>query len=172
MLKIVKRTYKALHNYKLGLLSFSINFFPVFAYQLWKVKSGFLIAGSVGLKQGFAAFWLGGFFGRITERFSEIPNPWLAYPLGCFVPTVLAHVLYAMMHMLTATPEPIESTLVSMTVSMLVYTPVTIFVLRRGFFKTHRPAKRGSEFRATLENKREVGCDAVQTPPEMAALTK
>jgi len=133
--KLLKRLVLEFHNWKLGLLSFAINFFLVY----WVNREfGWLAAGLAGAKHGVTAFCLGGFFGRITERFSEFRNPLLAYPLGSIVPTVIAHALLFIMHYTTGTPLPLESTLVPMAISMFLNAPATIFVLRRGFFRVNR----------------------------------
>lgn len=133
--KLLKKLYFEFHNWKLGLLSFAINFVLVY---LVNREFGWFAAGLAGVKHGVTAFCLGGFFGRITERFSEIRNPLLAYPLGSVVPTVIAHALLFIMHYTTGTPLPLESTLVPMAISMFVNVPATIFVLRRGFFRVNR----------------------------------
>jgi hypothetical protein len=133
--KLLKKLYLEFHNWKLGILSFFINFGLVYWVNR---KYGWVAAGLAGVKHGVTAFGLGGFFGRITERFSELRNPLLAYPLGAVVPTVIAHVFIFAMHYTTGTPLPIESTLVPMAMSMFINTPATIFVLRRGFFRVNR----------------------------------
>lgn len=137
--KIFTRLWGEVINAKLGLLSFTTNFLIVF----WvNHEHGLVLALITGFKDGLAKFFLGGFFGRLTERFSEIRSPFLAYPLGSIIPTCLAYVLYFTMHATTGTPEPIMSTLVPMAVSMFINTPTTIFILRRGYFRqnTSKPA--------------------------------
>lgn len=129
---ILKRAWDEVINAKLGLLSFTINFAIVY----WvNSEFGFLLASISAFKDGLGKFFLGGFFGRISERFSEIRNPFLAYPLGSVVPTVMAYSFFFLMHYFTATPEPFRSTIYPMAVSMFISTPTTIFVLRRGYMR-------------------------------------
>jgi glycosyltransferase involved in cell wall biosynthesis len=133
--KWVKRVVDELINAKLGLVAFSINFALVY----WVNRDfGFAAAAWSGIKGGASAFFLGGFFGRMSERFSEMPNPWLAYPLGSVIPTILAYSIILPMHWLTGTPKPFLSTLLPMFQSMFINTPSTIFVLRRGFLRQNR----------------------------------
>ena len=144
------KLYFEVHNWKLGLLSFGINFIAVY----WVNREfGLVAAGLAGVKHGITAFFLGGFFGRITERFSELRNPFLAYPLGAIVPTVLAHVPIYLMHYFTGTPLPLASTLVPMAISMFANTPATIFVLRRGFFRVNKSKPAVKDFRLRREQR-------------------
>lgn len=130
--KWFKRFADEVINAKLGLVAFTINFAIVY----WVNRDfGFAAASWSGIKGGASAFILGGIFGRMSERFSEIPNPWLAYPLGSVVPTVLAYIIIFSMHWFTGTPKPIMSTILPMLQSMFINTPSTIFVLRRGFLR-------------------------------------
>jgi hypothetical protein len=127
-----KKTIDAVINAKLGLVAFAINFAIVY----WVNHNyGFLEASWAGVKGGLSAFILGGIFGRMSERFSEISNPWLAYPLGSVIPTLLAYSIILPMHWFTGTPKPVMSTLLPMLQSMFINTPSTIFVLRRGFLR-------------------------------------
>lgn len=131
----IKRIWGEIINAKLGLLSFAINFALVY----WaNFEHGVLLASISATKDGFIKFFAGGFFGRISERFSEIRNPLLAYPLGSIVPTIIAYSLFFIMHFTTATPEPVKSTLWPMLFSMFISTPTTIFVLRRGYMRQNK----------------------------------
>jgi len=151
------KLYFEIHNWKLGLISFTINLAIVY----WVNREfGVIAAGLAGVKHGFTAFILGGFFGRITERFSEIRSPWLAYPLGSVVPTLLAHIVIFAMHFTTGTPLPIESTLVPMAISMFFNTPATIFVLRRGFFRINTAKPAVKDLRARHARSLETVADA------------
>ena len=131
----IKRIWGEIINAKLGLLSFAINFALVY----WaNYEHGILLASISAAKDGFIKFFAGGFFGRISERFSEIRNPLLAYPLGSIVPTIIAYSFFFIMHFTTATPEPVKSTLWPMLFSMFISTPTTIFVLRRGYMRQNK----------------------------------
>jgi hypothetical protein len=149
----IKRIWDEVINAKLGLLSFSINFAIVY----WvNHEHGFTLAFISAFKDGLGKFFLGGFFGRISERFSEIRNPLLAYPLGSVIPTILAYTLFFFMHFFTATPEPTRSTLYPMMFSMFISTPTTIFVLRRGFMRQNKrkPAVKDRVWHKRQKNKR------------------
>jgi hypothetical protein len=135
----LKRIWDEIINAKLGLMSFGINFGIVY----WvNHEHGLIIALISAFKDAIGKFFVGGFFGRISERFAEIRNPLLAYPLGSVVPTVIAYSLFFVLHSTTMTPEPTKSTIYPMLFSMFISTPTTIFVLRRGFMRqnTRKPA--------------------------------
>ena len=170
----IKRIWGEIINAKLGLLSFAINFGLVY----WaNYEHGILLASISAAKDGFTKFFAGGFFGRISERFSEIRNPLLAYPLGSIVPTIIAYSLFFIMHFTTATPEPIKSTLYPMLFSMFISTPTTIFILRRGYMRQNqrKPAvkdrvwdKRQERIRQKKNGGEEQQYDAVEVSREEA----
>lgn len=156
ILKIVrglKKAYFELHNYKLGMLSATAQGAIVYYVNH---KYGFDDAFLAALKEGLGSFFFGGFFGRLTERFSEIRNPLIAYPLGMVVPTVIAHSLIGVIHYTTGTPVPFWSTVIPAMMSMFVYTPATIFVLRRGLFRINksRPSIREQKLAARNETEK------------------
>ena len=148
----LKRLYLEFHNYKLGLLSaFAHGVIVYFVNH----KYGFLPSFLAALKGGLGSFFTGGFFGRITERFSEIEKPYFAYPLGMVVPTCIAYSIIGLIHYTTYTPVPFWSTVLPGALSMFVYNPITIFVLRRGLFRvnTAKPSIRERRLRARGEAK-------------------
>lgn len=164
----LKRAWGEVINAKLGLLSVAINFSIVY----WvNHEFGIIAAGLAASKDGLSKFLVGGFFGRITERFSEIRNPLLAYPLGAFVPTVIAYTLFFIMHATTGTPLPLQSTIYPMMLSMFVNTPTTIFVLRRGYLRQNqrRPAVKDRVWEKRQERKR-AKLAAIEADPELAAI--
>lgn len=164
----LKRAIGEVINTKLGLLSVAVNFSIVY----WvNHEYGLIAAGLAASKDGLSKFLVGGFFGRITERFSEIRSPFLAYPLGAFVPTVMAYTLFFIMHATTGTPLPLQSTIYPMMLSMFVNTPTTIFVLRRGYLRQNqrKPAVKDRVWEKRQERKR-AKLAAIEAEPEIATL--
>ena len=134
----VKKLFLEVLNPKLGLLSVVAQLVQGGVVFLVNTDADLLSALLAAAKQVFFSFFWGGFFGRIAERFAEIKNPLLAYPLGSAVPTLMAYTLMFLVHFFTSTPKPLLSTILPMLISMFIYNPITIFVLRRGFFRTYK----------------------------------
>ena len=147
----LRKIYFEVHNPKLGMLSAFAN--GVIVYWVNR-EYGFVAAFLAALKGGLGSFITGGFFGRLTERFAGIRQTLFAYPLGMVVPTCIAYVFIATLHYTTGTPLPLESTLFPMALSMFLYNPVTIFAMRRGFFRTDnsRPPVRGRRAKRESDN--------------------
>jgi hypothetical protein len=161
----VKRLYLELHNYKLGMLSALAQGAVVYYINH---KFGLVAALLAALKEALGSFIAGGFFGRITERFSEIDKWYVAYPLGMVVPTVIAHSLIGVVHYTTGTPVPLWSTVIPMMISMFVYTPATIFVLRRGLFRVNKSKPSVRERRMKARKEADENLD---TPPQLARVS-
>ena len=134
----VKKLFLEVLNPKLGLLSVVAQLVQGGVVFLVNTDADLVAALLAAAKQIFFSFFWGGFFGRIAERFAEIKSPLLAYPLGSAVPTLMAYTLMFFVHLFTATPRPLVSTILPMLISMFIYNPITIFVLRRGFFRTYK----------------------------------
>ena len=143
----------AVINAKLGLISFAVNFSIVYYVNH---EFGFAQALQAGLTGGLGSFFMGGIFGRLSERFSEIRNPLIAYPLGSVVPTLLAYTFIFAAHVVTGTPRAEVSSIVPMLISMFINTPATMFMLRRGFFRQNqeKPAVKDKVWDKKQEKKR------------------
>lgn len=164
----------AVINAKLGLISFTVNFSIVYYLNH---EFGMAQAIQAGFTGGLGSFFMGGIFGRLSERFSEIKNPLVAYPLGSVVPTLLAYTFIFAAHVAFGTPRAEMSSLVPMFISMFINTPATMFMLRRGYFRQNqeKPAvkdrvwKKKQEKRKRKEAKRmeQNGADEVTSsmPP-------
>jgi hypothetical protein len=71
---------------------------------------------------------------KLTQEFSKIKNPVLAWTLGIAVPWALANTILYTAHKFGGTPKPLESLIFANAIGLVVG-PTVIYGTRKGYMK-------------------------------------